>query len=140
MKKFLSISFSFLILLSVMHITVATHHCDGSDATFEKLSVTGKLASCGMENTKVTSSESGKYFSTHCCDDNVVVLAVDNNYSPSSYDFKVFPQSVLQIFDITASVGVQSFSVSNLLNTNFRPPGCYQVSAVSLPGICVFRI
>jgi hypothetical protein len=140
MKKFLSISFSFLILLSVMHITIATHYCGSEIATSEKISVSGELATCGMESMDDNSTLPGDYFRTHCCDDKVSVLAVDNNYAPSSFEFKAFPQHILQVFIIPADFQFQSLVVSNLLNTNVHPPGNYLVSDVSLPDICVFRI
>src|ERR1035437_9529583 len=94
MKKFLSISFSFLILLSVMHITIARHYCGSEIATSEKVSVSGELASCGMEGSDNSNLLPGKHFNTHCCDDEVLVLAVDNNYTPSFSEFKVFSQQI----------------------------------------------
>jgi len=139
MKKFLSISFSFLILLSVMHLTIAKHYCGGEIAA-AKVSVSGELASCGMEGSDDSSPLPGKHFSTHCCDDEVSVLAVDNNYAPSFSEFKVFSQQILQVFDIPASSQINSLSALNLVCTNVSPPGIFIVSDVSLPKICVFRI
>lgn len=139
MKKFLSISFSLLILLSGMHFTVSTHFCGGKIAA-SKVSFSGELASCGMEDADDNSSLSGNYFKTHCCDDKVSVLAVENNYAPSFFEFKAFSQSVSQVFYIPESYNSQPLFVSNLLNTNVHPPGSYLVSSVSLPDICVFRI
>jgi len=140
MKKFLSISFSFLILLSGLHITIATHYCGSEGATSEKVSVTGELASCGMEGPEETCPLPGKHLGTHCCDDKVSVLAVDNNYAPSVSDFKAFSQHILQVFNIPASLQISSLTAVNLISTSVSPPGYYLVSAVSLPDICVFRI
>ena len=140
MKKLLSISFAFLIALSVMHITIATHHCGSADETFEKVSVIGELASCGMESCDDLSPSSGKHFTTHCCDDKVSVLVVDNNYTPSSFEFKAFTQQTLQVFDIPASLQIFSFAPLILISTSVSPPGIFLVSAVSLPDICVFLI
>lgn len=140
MKKLLSISFAFLLLLSGMHFTIATHYCGGKIAA-SKVSFSGELASCGMEEGSDDQCPlPGKHIGTHCCDNKVSVLAVENNYAPSFSEFKAFSQSVLQIFDIPASYHFQALLVSNLLNTNVHPPGNYLVSAVSLPDICVFRI
>jgi hypothetical protein len=139
MKKFLSISFSLLILLSVMHFTVATHYC-GGEFSATKVSVSGELASCGMEGPSDNCTLPGKHLNSHCCNDKVSVFVVDNNYTPSVFEFKAFSQPGLQVFDIPATCGIHSLSVLNLINTNVRPPGNFLVSAVSLPGICVFRI
>jgi hypothetical protein len=140
MKKFLSISFSFLILLSVVHITIATHYCGSEIATSKKISVTGELASCGMESVNDNCTLPGKHFGTHCCNDKVSVLAVDNNYNPSFSEFKHFSKHVLQVFEIPVSIPNHTLSVSNFICTNVSPPGSFLVSDVSLPYICVFRI
>jgi len=139
-NKLLSISFAFLIALSVMHITIATHHCGSANTTTEKVSINGELASCGMEGADDQCSLPGTHFSTHCCDDNVSVLAVDTNYSPSFSEFKAFSQHILQVFDIPASLKENSLIAINLFSTSVSPPGYFIVSEVSLPDICVFRI
>ena len=139
MKKFLSISFSLLILLSGMHFTVSTHYCGGKIAA-SKVSFSGEVASCGMEKTVDQCLSSGSHLSTNCCHNKISAFVVDSNYAPSFSEFNAFSQPVLQIFNIPASFNVQLLSVLNLLNTNVHPPGNYLVSGVSLPDICVFRI
>jgi len=139
MKKFLSISFSLLILLAGMHLTISTHYCGGVIAA-SKLSVSGELASCGMEGPVDQCQFPGKHIGSNCCTNKIAVLAVENNYTPSSFEFKSFSQPVLQVFDIPANSGINPFSVLSLICTNVRPPGNFMVSAVSLPDICVFRI
>ncbi|HZK94160.1 MAG TPA: hypothetical protein VFC67_08135 [Prolixibacteraceae bacterium] len=140
MKKLLSILFAFLISISVMHITIATHHCGSDNATFEKVSIDGELASCGMEGPDDQCSFPGKHLGTHCCNDKVSVLAVDNNYSPSHSEFKAFSQHILQVFDIPVSLKEHSLIAINLFSTSVSPPGFFIASEVSLPDICVFRI
>ena len=140
MRRFLSISFSFLILLSVMHITIATHYCGSQGESFKKVSVTGELASCGMEGPGETYPLPGKHLGTHCCDDRVVVLSVDNNYTPSLCEFKAFSRHILQVFSIPESLQINSLTTVNLISTSVSPPCSFMVSAVSLPDICVFRI
>ena len=139
MKKFLSISFSLLILLSVMHFTIAIHYCGGEIAA-TKLSVSGELASCGMEGPLDQCPSTGSHLGSNCCKDKVSVFAVDNNYTPSISEFKVFAQPVIQGFDIPVSFQIHNISALNLICTNLSPPGSFQVSEVSLPAICVFRI
>lgn len=139
-KKLLSISFAFLIALSVMHITIATHHCGSGNETTEKVSINGELASCGMEGCDDPFPSPGNHFATQCCDDKVSVLAVDNNYSPSYSEFKPFSRHILQVFDISESFQFHSLTAINLIRTSVSPPGNFLVSAVSLPDICVFLI
>ncbi len=140
MKKFLSISFSLLILLSGLHITIASHYCGCEIATYEKVSVSGELASCGMEDSADNSTLPGMHFKTHCCDNEISVLAVDPNYAPSFTSFKAFPQPVLQLVDIPASFSFLPLYPINYIGANVSPPGYFLVSDVSLPDICVFRI
>jgi hypothetical protein len=139
MKKFLSILFGFLILLSGMHLTVATHYC-GGEIVASKVSLTGELASCGMEASNNQYPLHKKYFNSHCCDNIVTVFAVENNYAPSFALFKPIFQPVLLVFSIPASIQIQSLSVLKLFSTDVSPPDNFMVSAVSLPDICVFRI
>lgn len=139
MKKFLSISFSLLILLSGLQFTISTHYCGGVIAD-TKVSVSGDLASCGMEGPVDQCPSKGSHLSSNCCSDKVSVFAVDNDYTPSISEFKVFAQPVLQVFDIPVSFQNYNRSALNLICTNASPPGSFLVSDVSLPSICVFRI
>ncbi len=140
MKKILSILFAFLILLSVMHITIATHYCGSADETFEKVSVTGELASCGMESPDDKCSVPGIHFGTHCCDNSVSILAVNHDYTPSFTDFTTFAQHILQVYIVPASIELHSFTAINFTCTDVSPPGNFLVHDVSLPKICVFLI
>jgi hypothetical protein len=139
MKKFLSISFAMLILLSGMHFTIATHYCGGRNA-FTKLSVSGELASCGMEGSAGECSLPVKLSGAHCCKDKVAAFVVDTNYAPAYSQFKVLPQPVLQVFELPFLLSYNPPFFQNLSFTYVRPPGHFSVSDVSLPLICVFRI
>ena len=140
MRKILSILFASLILISGLHISIAKHYCSGESSAFEKISVTGELATCGMEDSNNQAVLPGEYVKALCCDNEVSTLVVDSNYSPSFSIFKVFPQPVLQVYHNTGIFNLQQVIVLSLYNTNVLPPGNYLASAVSLPDICVFRI
>ncbi len=139
MKKFLSISFSILILFAGMQLTISTHYCGGKIAA-SKVSVSGDLASCGMEAPAKQCPYTGSHLGSNCCNTKVSVFAIDNNYPPSFSEFKQFSQHIVQVFIIPESFQLHSISALNLFCTNSSPPGSFQVSAVSLPDICVFRI
>lgn len=132
--------FASLILVSGLHISIAKHYCSGESSAFEKISVTGELATCGMENPKDEKPLQGVNFKAHCCDNEVSTLIIDNNYAPSFSIFKAFPQPVLQVCHNIEVFNLQQIVVLSLYNTNVLPPGNYLASAVSLPDICVFRI
>ena len=139
MKKLLSISFALLILLSGMHFTIATHYCGGVFAA-TKASISGELASCGMEGLVDEYSSPGIHLKKHCCDDKVSALAVDHNFAPSFTNFTTFAQHILQIYIIPVSNELHSLTSVNLISTSVSPPDNFLVHAVSLPKICVFLI
>ncbi len=139
MKKFLSISFSILVLLSGMHLTVATHLCHDKIAS-TKLSVSGELASCGMEGAADNYLLQVILKTTNCCKNKIAAFVVDNNYFPAYSEFKTFGQSVLQVFKLPACLTNPSPCQLILFVTDVSPPGYFSVNDVSLPNICVFRI
>jgi hypothetical protein len=139
MKKLLSISLAVLMLLSGMNLTVATHFCGGSLAA-SKVSFSGKLATCGMENETNQCAATGLHSDTDCCTNHVSHLNVDHNYSPEFFAFKYFGHQLLQVFVVPQNQINYSYTAFNVVRTNASPPGIIQASDVSLPDICVFRI
>jgi hypothetical protein len=139
-KKFYSISLAFLILLAGMHLTFAVHYCGGIIAA-SKISVSGKLASCGMEGIENTCPLPGDRLNlkTHCCDDEISIYQINNTYTPSFSNITHITQNVLQIFSLPVNDTFQSFFPKNTLLTSVSPPGKFFTSAVSLIDICVFR-
>jgi hypothetical protein len=138
MKKLLSIFFAFLILLTGVHLTFATHYCGGSFAA-SKISVSGELASCGMEDIEKTCSNPGNHLKSHCCDNEVSVYAIDNTYTPSFSVATDVVQNILQVFTLPVSITIHSFLPEKPLLTSVSPPGKLFTSIVNLADICVFR-
>ena len=136
----MSILFVFFIIISVMHFTIATHYCASANATFMKVTFTSELASCGMESSYEECSTPGTHLEKPCCDDNVSVLAVDNNYAPSFTNFTAFAQQILQVYIVPVSFEIHSLTTINLTCSDISPPRNFLVRAVSLPKICVFLI
>ncbi len=140
MRKIISILFASLILVSGLHISIARHFCGGEGEAFKKISLTGELASCGMEDDHDQSTLPGIRIKAHCCDDEVSVLAVDNNYAPSFSEFRIFSQPVSQAYLLPVNSCVPTALVFNRFGTNVFPPGNSMASSVNLADICVFRI
>ena len=137
MKKLFSIVFAVMILLSGMHLSLATHFC-GGEVSAVKLSFTHQNASCGMCSTEATSEKT--ITAESCCRNELSFYAVDSNYSPSTLQINHAANQLLQVFDIPKTIGIQSIYTNSSTNANVQPPGKYIASAVSLPDICVFRI
>ena len=139
MKKVFSISIAFLILLSGMHLTFATHYCGGTVAA-SKISFSGELASCGMEGTEDACPISGDHLKSHCCDDDVAVYSIENTYTPSFLDLTEVASSTNFFFTLPFKEKYHTILTSKTLLTSVCPPGKFSASAVSLPEICIFRI
>ena len=138
MKKILSILFALLILLSGMHLSIAKHFCGGELAEV-KWSFSGEKATCGMECDE-NSYPSNNSVSSNCCQNEVAVYAVDNSYSPSSFQFKAATKHLSPVFLIPIGLLFRSTAFSFSAYTSAIPPDNIAVSAVNLAAICVFRI
>jgi hypothetical protein len=138
MKKLLSIAIAFIILLSGMNLSIATHYCGGEVAAV-KWSFSGQKASCGMENPKPI-CPANKGIASNCCHNKISFLKVDKNYCPSTFKIKDVTKSLLQVFNIPVNISCQSLFALNSIQKNFSPPGNLSVSTVCLADICVFRI
>ena len=139
MKKAISISLTLLILTAVLHLTVATHYCGGEKIS-SVVSLTGKLANCGMESSERDLPLPGTNFTTHCCDDVVTLIGVNSIYTPS---FSFIPETYQNNFQVLASpvaLSVNSNTILIPLYTNVSPPDELMSTNVDLSDICVFRI
>jgi len=140
MKKIFSISLSILMLTAMLHISVAEHFCGGKE-TDVKISLTGKLATCSMEDSeKDLTLPSGVVITKHCCDDVITFCVIDSNYAPS---FSYVPDSFqfdFQYLAIPIELSAKSQTAINSLFANVTPPGVLMSTNVDLTDICVFRI
>jgi hypothetical protein len=138
-KKVFSILFALAIIFAGVHITVSMHYCGGKVAA-TGISLSGKLASCGMEGNEETCPMPGHNLTTHCCHDIVSVYSLDNNFAPSTFFIPDSYQNNFQILSITAGYPVHSITVLHSFSTNSRHPGAFQSTNVDLSDICIFRI
>lgn len=139
MKKILSISFALLMLLSGMQLTISQHYCGGELAD-AKVSLTGHVASCGMEGETDDCTQPGNHVESSCCNSQVSVYAVDHNFAPSFTSFKAFEQPVLQVFILPEIQNFNALTAYHRIYTDVSPPTNSLVSDVNLPDIGVFRI
>lgn len=141
MKKVFSILTAILLITAMLHISVAKHYCGGELAA-SKISLTGGLASCGMEGTEETCplGSTGDHLKSHCCDDVVTYYSIDNNYThnqtlaPESFKF------VSQVLEITVAANFHFSNLTSQVFTGVSPPAYTMITAVDLTDICVFRI
>ena len=139
MKKGFSIVVVILMVATMSHITVATHFCGGRVAG-SKISLSGKLASCGMEGMDNRPLPSGTTVTNHCCEDVMTILLTDNNYRPSFSDIHVSGSLISKIFWITTAYTLYPETSFVSFPPKIRPPGQYLPVSAELPVLCVFRI
>jgi len=139
MKKVISISLTLLMLIALLHFSVATHYCMGKIAS-SKISLSGELATCGMENDENQQPQTGTHLGSDCCDNVLVFCGIYSNYFPS---FSFVPESYnnnFQVFSLPASLTICSLTSSKSIYTSINPPGVSASNNVDLSAICVFRI
>ena len=139
MKKGISISLVVLIISAMLHFSVATHYCGGHVAA-SIISVTGKLAGCGMESSQNEVPPPGKYLSKHCCEDVVVSITTDNNYVPSFFNIADTFQFAFQTSVLPSESSVGLAGIFRLQYSDISPPGAMMSTDVDLSDICVYRI
>ena len=97
MKKLFSLLFAAMIVLSGMHLSLATHLC-GGELSAEKLSFTAEKAGCGMKTDEKASTTEKSFNAVSCCKDVVSFYAVDTNYNPSTLQLNKPVHQLLQAF------------------------------------------
>lgn len=132
MRKVSTILIALLLAASGMHFTIAAHYCQGTLAK-TIISLNGKTADCGMENSRSTFHE--PVFSRECCDDKVTVYTVDNDYSPSFVSMVQAPEATTLVVPCITNL----LSVTSKQRSEY-PPGYDLVNSVEAAEICVLRI
>ena len=138
MKTILSIPLLILILFSGIIVNFSSHSCEGN-VVATKISLTGEVATCGMENGVETHS-SDVELTNHCCDNIMSAYAICNNYFPSTFNIEDPSQQVLPFLSIPFDNSFHIELTNSIPNTNIRPPGFNTSNSTSLPALCVFRI
>jgi hypothetical protein len=139
MKKVISITLTFIILTALIHFSVATHYCGGTIAA-TKVSLSGKLANCGMENDEKDIPESGTKISSHCCDNIVVFCGINGNYFPSYTSVPETYRQYIHDFSIPENLNFNSVTCLKSIVTSESPPGDFAPDSVDLSTIRIYRI
>jgi hypothetical protein len=141
MKKAVSITLSLLILAAMLHVSVVTHYCMGTEEA-SKISLSGKPISCGMENPESDLPLSGTHFNPQLCENVITFYAVENDYVPASFQGNESPQATSQM--INFSIGTPVYSIKPIKSlyklTSTSPPGELKSTDVELSDICIYRI
>jgi hypothetical protein len=139
MKKVISIPLTILVLAAMLHLSVATHFCGGNIAA-SRISLSGKLASCGMEDNDKDVPVSGSHIASHCCDNVLVYYGINSVYFPS---FSFVPESYqhnFQVYNFLSDLTINTLVSIKSIYTSVSPPDGPVSNSVDLSCICVFRI
>jgi hypothetical protein len=139
MKKIISIPLTILVLAAMLHLSVATHFCGGNIAA-SRISLSGKLASCGMEYNDKDVPVSGSHLASHCCDNVLVYYGINSVYFPS---FSFVPESYqhnFQVYNFLSDLTINTLVSIKSIYTSVSPPDGPVSNSVDLSCICVFRI
>jgi hypothetical protein len=136
MKKGLTIFVIFILLASGMWVTLDRHYCGGRLADVN-LSITGKMASCGMEKSEST-LPFGTSIDKKCCEDKITLLNISSKYIPEYFEVTHpfsfnLPDAVCQSTDIICQFKNKSLLYSTL------PPGNNYAYRLTQPELCIFR-
>ncbi len=139
MKKGFPILFTLLMLATILHLSLATHYCDGKEVA-TKVSFSGKLASCKNDCLESELPVTGENFTKHCCDDVLMICGIANYYEPT---FSFVPESHHYNFQFIAlhnGLSVRLFKDLVTFSSNVNLSGVLTFTDPDLSDICVFRI
>jgi hypothetical protein len=105
-----------------------------------KISLSGELATCGMENDENEQTQTDTQFTSHCCDNVLVFCGINGNYFPSFYFVPESYNNDFQVFSVPACLTLCSITPVKSFHTASSPPGVSASNDVDLTSICVFRI
>ena len=127
------------MIVSSAHLTIARHYCGGKVAG-RVISLSGKLATCGMETTKEKPAPAEQQVRSHCCENKISTIGIVNIFTAPvlvQNDKLNFGQDLSFTHENKFNYNILAF---NNLFTNVHPPGWSSASAVDLNSICVSRV
>jgi hypothetical protein len=137
MKRLFSILMTMIILASGVQVFIDRHYCGGEFAG-SKLSLSGKLASCGMEASAPLQSDQPS-IDNKCCEDQLSYFGISSKYLPEYFRLSS-PDPVKAISTLITNSCLHSSSDICNLRSWVLPPGDPLISEVKLSGLCVYRI
>lgn len=137
MIKILTPFLALLLLLSGMHLSVASHYCGGTLAQV-KWSFNHELAGCGMEGEH--DANQGVAIEQPCCHDELSTYTTDGQYQAQSLKPSHFSAQVIACFSMPVTHLFKSQKPVDHLYSHVFPPGIVLPTQVAQESICVFLI
>lgn len=137
MKKIVSSLLALLLLISGMHLSVASHYCGGMLAQV-KWSFNREMAGCGMDCEH--DANHVVVMETSCCQDQISSYSTDDQYQLKSLDKKRLIPQVLASYSAPLSLLSNTQQPAGRVLTPTFPPGKISPYKVTQESICVFLI
>jgi hypothetical protein len=137
MKKVLTIVITMIFLASGMKVSLDRHYCGGKLADV-RISFTGKMASCGMEQSD-EDCPGHPVLDKKCCEDQVSFYSITGNYYPEYFRL-THPYSERDFLTMQFGNYISVNSHNSDIMGWVLPPGNNFISGLTQPEICVFRI
>jgi hypothetical protein len=140
MKRIVSIPLILLILFSGINVNIASHYCRGNFAG-ARVSLSGKLATCGMEEDRPVTLPSRDLISNLCCEDFISSFSISTNYVPSSsYTLSETRLEINHDYIDYDGLSVMRQIPVFVIYTKIRPPGLFSPVSIEQQELCVFQI
>jgi len=125
----------------MLHFSVSWHYCGGKLAA-TKVSLSGTLATCGMEDAggNCPYDHNGYLIESHCCEDVLTAYSIDNNYTPAAKAAAEFSTAKIAIPDMSFVPLARFPDIKSHAWSDISPPGLLMTSSVDLTAIRVLRI
>jgi|WetSurMetagenome_2_1015567.scaffolds.fasta_scaffold61247_3 hypothetical protein len=139
MKLVFSILLSAWILFSGMGVKIAQHYCEGSLAA-TKVSLTGELATCGMQGCNEEKSFPVSAYDQLCCENHLSTFLLSNFNTTSTQEVSQPTTEITQVFDIPVTLCNDLSHPGSPCIVSKPPPGSGFLSHTSSSSLCTFRI
>lgn len=130
-----------LVLTAMLHLSVARHYCGGELAA-TKVSLSGALATCGMEDTEGNCpyDHNDYQIESHCCEDDLTAYSIDNNYTPAAKVAVQLSTAKIAVPHLSFVSPARFPDIKTQAWSDIGPPGLLMTSSVDLAEIRVLRI
>ncbi len=137
MRSLLAIPLILMVSFTGIRIDYSAHLCGGIQVA-SVLSLSGKSASCGMEDFR-SEAPAEPVLKNHCCDNVGFSFAFSNKYVPPSPIVTDGNHNSL-CNGILCLPGMALTSNYIPVATNIRPPGGCHPNSVAIESLCILRI
>jgi hypothetical protein len=139
MKKAFSISLAFLVLLTIIHFSIAMHYCGGKLAAV-KYSLTGEKATCGMEEKDEVPFPFNNSIRSHCCEDELTSYSITDYYLPASQLIHKVVQNYSSVNSGQFNKSLHSSLFNEDIKNSYNPPRNLPFADVKIDFLCTYRI